>query len=655
VQSFGPVAVPAWLWTPTAFHTYERHDYTAQAWYFGIATAMILFNALLFLALRDRAYLLYVAFASCLTLTIASQNGLGKEFLWQEGPIWSNIATSVGYCYSLLTLLLFMRHMLQTPVMIKHSDRLLMPLMGLFLISPVGFAIALPTLIKPAVFVYAGTAALVLIIGGWCVYQRQRSAYFFLAAFSVLCLAALVSVARGLGWLPTNLITVNALQFGSGLEMMLLAFALADRFNQIRKEKAVAQKAALVVQQSMVEALQASERVLEERVLLRTSEVTAKNAELTQAMSLLATVERIARHDLKTPLGSLAAAPDLLRAGRTMDPQEEKVLRLMEQAANHALQMVNLSLDFYRMESGSYRPTFVCVDLSAVVGTVIQDLAAQAASKEIEMQVADELAPVYAQAEEALCYSIIANLTKNAIEAAPTQSVVRLALTDGPVVRLCIHNLGAVPYALRDCFFDKHATEGKAGGTGLGTYSAALLTKAQQGSLTMETSDTDGTRLTLQLNRWEGDAFAPADAPTIPPSSAVSLVAHCQRVLVADDDEFNRMIVLDRLSKALTECRCAMNGREVLEIVHRWRPDLILMDIEMPLMGGFEALIEIRAFQRHAGQAPSLIVAYSGNDDPQSRATYLMHGFDDCMSKPGSQDAVLALLRTSGARARTLT
>jgi len=650
VQSIGPITVPALLWEPSAFHASERGDYSAQAWYFGVAAAMIVFNLLLFVSLRDRSYLLYVVFVSCMALTIAAQNGLAEEFLWSNSPRWTNMAVNVGYSLSIALLLVFMRHMVDIRASLPLADKLLKGLSGFFFLLPLGFLVALPALIKPAALMYAGTGLLILAVGGWCAFKRQRSAYFFVAAFSALCFAAIVTVLRALGWVPTNAITVNALQYGSTLEMLLLAFSLADRFNLIRRERARALHESLREKQTLVDALQTHERELEGRVQRRTAELAIKNAELTQAMSSLETVERIARHDLKTPLGSLAAAPSLLRAGRVMTAPEEKILTMMESAANRALNMVNLSLDLYRMESGSYVLNPARVDLNALVHAVAQDLKVQAQSKNVTIKVADSAQAVLARAEEPLCYSIVANLMKNAVEAAPVHSVVSVTFASEPMASLRILNGGAVPEALRANFFAKYSTAGKLGGSGLGTYSSQLLTSVQGGRLAMETSDAHGTCLTLELPLWSPSDDAPT--ATLPasvaeagaPEPALTAEIATQRVLVVDDDEFNRMVLLAQMPQSLLEVETAVNGRAALDSVMCRHYGLIIMDIDMPIMGGRQALQHIRDYQQSVGQTPSCIVAYSANDSQQDHAAYLAHGFDKCLSKPGSQKEVLALL-----------
>ena len=114
VHSVSAMLVPALLWEPQAFRAHERNDYAAQAWYFGMATALILLHFLLFVALRDVAYLLYSGFATLTALTISASNGWGKEFLWPELTLWSDLAVSALGSLTLAALLVFMRRLLNT-------------------------------------------------------------------------------------------------------------------------------------------------------------------------------------------------------------------------------------------------------------------------------------------------------------------------------------------------------------------------------------------------------------------------------------------------------------------------------------------------------------------------------------------------------------
>jgi len=541
--------------------------------------------------------------------------------------------------------------MLETAALFPRGDRVLHVATWVFALSPIAFAVDLQSLAKPAAYSYVGGAMLILLTGLAGAWKRQRSAYFFLAAFAVLALAAMVMVLSVLGTIPSGALTANAVQLGSALEMILLALALADRMNRLRKERAQAMREAFQAQQNVVEMLRSSERVLEAAVAQRTLALDQKNVALQKALVTLEDVERIARHDLKTPLASVAAAPAMLRALRPASAREETILGMIENAAHHALSLVNLSLDLYRMETGTYQLHPVAVDLSALVNTVAQHLGVHAASKTVVIAVTGAEQPTWAVGEVSLCYSIIANIAKNAIEAAPDHSTVQITLHASPEVRLVMHNSGAVPQDMRDRFFEKYASSGKAQGTGLGTYSSHLLSRVQGGSLTMETSDTLGTTLTLTLRSSAAPLQRDVPQPGLPPSNerAEALARQSLQVLLVDDDDFSRLVMESHLARPQLVIETAVNGRLAVDAVMRQRPDIIFLDIEMPVMNGSAALVKIRAYQASAQQVPSLIVAVSGHDDLTAQAHYLDIGFNHVLTKPCSREAIDDLVQSATA------
>lgn len=280
VESSIGLLVPLQLWSPQAFHAYERNDYLVQAWYFGMASAMILFNLMLFVALRDRIYLLYVVFVTCTAITLAIKNGLTGELLWDGSMLDSNVAYYSGASLTVSALLLFMRRMLRTDQLMPRIDRLLQILIVVFLLTPAAYALALPMLSRWAILFYLANVLLVLGVVVTCAIKRQRSAYFFLAAFALLMLGGAMTALRAMGIVPTNAFTVDGIQLGSALEMLLLAFALADRFNVMRREKARVQAQLLQTQLQLVDSLKTSERKLEQRVAERTAELQRLNTKL---------------------------------------------------------------------------------------------------------------------------------------------------------------------------------------------------------------------------------------------------------------------------------------------------------------------------------------------------------------------------------------
>lgn len=280
VESSIGLLVPLQLWSEQAFHAYEREDYMARAGYMGIAIAMILFNLMLFIALRERIYLLYVTFVLCAVCTLTIKNGMAPDWTLFGLPLNSNVAYYSGASLALSGMLLFMRSMLQTTRLLPRVDRGLLALVALYLVSPLIYAVALPQVSRVAIVAYLLTAFVMMGVGLACALKRQRSAYFFLAAFGLLILGGATTTLRALGILPTNAFTEDGLQIGSSLEMLLLAFALADRINVMRQEKLQAQARLLQAQEQLVETLQHSERELEQRVAVRTEELQVLNSRL---------------------------------------------------------------------------------------------------------------------------------------------------------------------------------------------------------------------------------------------------------------------------------------------------------------------------------------------------------------------------------------
>jgi PAS domain S-box-containing protein len=376
------------------------------------------------------------------------------------------------------------------------------------------------------------------------------------------------------------------------------------------------------------------------------SERRFRDEALRSAVRLREEVERMSRHDLKTPLNSVIAMARLLREGGRLAREDDELLAGIERAGYRIFNMVNLSLDLFRMESGTYEFRPRPVDLAAVARRVAADLESQAASKGVRVEVRAAKSSV-AQAEELLCYSMLANLVKNAIEAAPDGSTVSVGFrVDGDALLTDVHNAGTVPEAVLPRFFQKYTTAGKSGGVGLGAYSARLMARVQAGDIALRTSDEQGTTLTVRLAL----AREPAEHSelTIPPMARKPGVAAraARRVLVVDDDEFNRLVLRRSLPNPPFAVEEAVNGRAALEAARRAWPDTVLLDLEMPVMDGHEAAARLRQLERESGKPRCTIIAISSNDDPAIVARALAAGCDRYLVKPAPREVLLKMLDT---------
>jgi two-component system sensor histidine kinase/response regulator len=218
-------------------------------------------------------------------------------------------------------------------------------------------------------------------------------------------------------------------------------------------------------------------------------------------------VEHITRHDMKGPLAGVIGLVQALADDDSMNHKQLGQLRMVEETALQVLDMINLSSEIFKIETGRFKLDAKPVNISDILRRIVETSRTTFAEKHIiiiidtDMLVGEEVPQ--AMGDAMFCYSLFQNLVKNACEAAPEDSRVTVTLNDETPLRITIKNKGAVPAEIRERFFDKFVTHGKQGGTGLGTYSAKVLTEAQNGAISLEVSDQESqTTITVTLPRY---------------------------------------------------------------------------------------------------------------------------------------------------------
>ncbi|MFO7849699.1 MAG: PAS domain S-box protein [Spirochaetia bacterium] len=241
-------------------------------------------------------------------------------------------------------------------------------------------------------------------------------------------------------------------------------------------------------------------------------------------------VERISRHDLKTPLGGIIGLPQLLLEDGNLTEKQKEYVKLIEESGRKMLNLLNRSVDLLKMERGHYEYSPVKLDVTEIVQQLIGDNDTLIRKKELQLKwvykedqlegiregvdgsieegIGKEPAgacrkAVFVEAEELLTYTMFGNLLINAIEASPEGGEIRIEIEENEHVWVSIHNEGEVPEQVRDDFFEKFVTYGKRSGTGIGTYSAKLSAEVQGGDIRMKSSS-GGTTVQVRLNRARG-------------------------------------------------------------------------------------------------------------------------------------------------------
>jgi len=214
--------------------------------------------------------------------------------------------------------------------------------------------------------------------------------------------------------------------------------------------------------------------------------------------------ERIMRHDLKAPLQGVLGAADLLM-DRPLDKTSRNLVDIINCSGRQIQETIDNSLDLFRIEEGLHRLQPQKVDLIPLLRKISRRFEATMRDKRLSFSLEAEEASAKSRpalGEPRLLENMFGNLIKNAVEASPEGGGVTVALrAEGGTMVTEIHNAGVIPEDIRDRFGERYATSGKAGGSGLGAYSARLIAVAHGGSLDFTTSEQEGTTLIVSLPR----------------------------------------------------------------------------------------------------------------------------------------------------------
>jgi two-component system, sensor histidine kinase and response regulator len=290
IRSEGSFTLPLTLRSAMAQHAIDQKIYSALSLYFGMLLALGLYNLLLYYSLRDRIYLTYVGSVVSMAIAQSSMMGFGNQFFWPGLPAWGNVALPIGFSLTGFFGAMFTRQFLQTRESAPNFDVVIRVLQYGFIV----------TALMPVVYAYRSGGIAVAIVGSVfsliavacglvALKRRQPGAGIFLLAWTMLLLGVVLVSMRTLDWLPSNALTNYGMLIGSAFEMLLFSFALADRIHVMRREKEHAEADALRLERSAREALQISEKQLEQRVEQRTAEL----AEATEHSKRLANLLRL--------------------------------------------------------------------------------------------------------------------------------------------------------------------------------------------------------------------------------------------------------------------------------------------------------------------------------------------------------------------------
>ncbi len=241
-QSITSIRLPLTLWSTEALLAEDHEEQYLLGIYYGIMIAMLLYNLMIFLSIRDINYLYYVHYIGAWILFQMALNGLACEYLWPDLPWWSMTAPhfligvlGTGVCQ-------FSRSFLQLGQRLPAFDRLLRIIFWIFVLWMPASLLAQHPRVNQGVSLFVFLTVSLIAVAGTISFKRGlRQARYFMFAWTALLLGIGVYVLKVLGVLPNVFLTEYGAQIGSAMEVVLLSFALAHRMRILKDEKEEAQ------------------------------------------------------------------------------------------------------------------------------------------------------------------------------------------------------------------------------------------------------------------------------------------------------------------------------------------------------------------------------------------------------------------------------
>jgi PAS domain S-box-containing protein len=353
-------------------------------------------------------------------------------------------------------------------------------------------------------------------------------------------------------------------------------------------------------------------------------------------------------HEIRTPMNAVIGLTSLL--SRTpLSPEQRDFVSTIEASGDHLLHLINDILDYSKIESGGLELECRSLDVTATLEEAAAWVAPRVREKGLNLRVCWPPAgvpPIMGDANR--LRQILLNLLGNAVKFTPAGEVearidveTRAERPDIVSLVITVRDTGiGIPADRMSRLFKPFtqvdaSTTRQFGGTGLGLAISQRLAKAMDGRIDVVSAPGSGSTFTF--------CFEAKVAPA-PPAAAHAGIQSAPRaglrILVAEDNDVNLKVALKMLEKLSVQVQVARDGQEAVDAVERSTFDIVLLDLQMPRMDGYEAARAIRA--RHPKQ-PRL-VAMTANALPEDRRRAVEAGMDGYLAKPVRLEELAAAL-----------
>ena len=368
-------------------------------------------------------------------------------------------------------------------------------------------------------------------------------------------------------------------------------------------------------------------------------------------------------HELRTPLNAILGFSQIMQRDPALPTGQRENLNIINRSGEHLLILINDILEMSKIEAGRITLSENNFDLYRLLADLESMFRLRTRDKSLQLCFERSLdVPQYIRTDEGKLRQVLINLLSNAVKFTEKGAITLRVNADRDRDRESLSPLSISPLYLlfevedtgpgiapeeQDSIFDvfvqaESGRQAQEGGTGLGLPISRQFVQLMGGELTVESPPSippsggevkGGQGSIFRFDIQISQVAATDVQPTQPARRVIGLEPNqpVYRLLVVDDSVDNRKLLVELLEPLGFEIREANNGQESIEVWERWQPDLIWMDMRMPVMDGYEATRQIKTAP---GGQSTVIVALTASAFEEERARVLSTGCDDFVRKP---------------------
>ena len=386
---------------------------------------------------------------------------------------------------------------------------------------------------------------------------------------------------------------------------------------------------------------------LEEVVEARTDELNQAKLAAEAANQAKSTFLANMSHELRTPLNAILGFAQIMEHDEQMPEGERRNVAIINRSGRHLLSLINDVLAISRIEAGRTEVSHEAFDLPSTITAVEEMIRVRADDKGLAFVVERPVdLPDWVLGDANHLREVLINLLGNAAKCTDRGQIgLRVVVEDDDRIRFDVIDTGwglakEELERIFQAFYQSSCGSCKAEGTGLGLAISRNLVRLMGGDITVVSTLGEGSTFSFSI------PLPPADI--VPQTESVARVIGLSegqaspRILVAEDHPDNQQVVEQILSRIGCLVRIAANGQLAVELYQSWHPQLILMDIRMPVMDGYEA---IRAIRSLPGGDKIPIVALTASVFEEERSEALAAGCNDLVRKPIEENQLFEIIR----------